>query len=132
CHTGRIHRRQHMNFVLKTVVPTIAALLFAAVPIAVQGQTYPDKPVRIVVPYPPGGSADAVTRMLSQILSEEWKQPVVIENKGGASGTIGLAQVARTKADGYTLVMSSSAPHAVAVSLFPNVPYDPIKDFAPI
>ena len=121
-----------MTFAPKTLLSVAAALACAALPALAQSPAYPAKPVRIVVPYPPGGSTDAITRMLGQALAEEWKQAVVIENKGGASGMIGVEQVARSEADGYTLVMSASGPQAVNVSLFPKIPYDPVKDFAPI
>ena len=114
---------------LLTCGALIASHAFAPSALALD---YPSKPVKIVVPYPPGGSTDAITRMLGQALSEEWKTPVVIENKGGASGMIGVEQVARSEPDGYTLVMSASGPQAVNVSLFPKIGYDPVKDFAPI
>ncbi|RYF68347.1 MAG: tripartite tricarboxylate transporter substrate binding protein, partial [Comamonadaceae bacterium] len=109
-----------------------AATVVAISPAAIAQTAYPAKPVRIVVPYPPGGSTDAITRALGQALSEEWKQPVVIDNKGGASGMIGVEQVARSDHDGYTLLMSASGPQAINVSLFPKIAYDPVKDFAPI
>ncbi|RZI88047.1 MAG: tripartite tricarboxylate transporter substrate binding protein [Variovorax sp.] len=109
-----------------------AAAVVAFAPAAIAQGAYPTKPVRIVVPYPPGGSTDAITRALGQALSDEWKQPVVIDNKGGASGMIGVEQVARADHDGYTLLMSASGPQAINVSLFPKIAYDPVKDFAPI
>lgn len=109
-----------MTLPRKTLLSVAAALACAALPVLAQSPAYPAKPVRIVVPYPPGGSTDAITRMLGQALAEEWKQAVVIENKGGASGMIGVEQVARSEADGYTLVMSASGPQAVNVSLFPR------------
>lgn len=93
---------------------------------------YPNKPVKIVVPYPPGGSTDIVARLIGQKLQESWKQPVVVENKGGASGMIGTELVARSPADGYTLLMAGSGPQSVNVSLFPKIAYDPVKDFSPI
>lgn len=116
----------------KTLLSVAATLACVALPGLALAQAYPAKPVRIVVPYPPGGSTDAITRMLGQALAEEWKQAVVIDNKGGASGMIGVEQVARSEPDGYTLVMSASGPQAVNVSLFPKISYDPVKDFAPI
>ncbi|TEA77182.1 Bug family tripartite tricarboxylate transporter substrate binding protein [Allopusillimonas ginsengisoli] len=93
---------------------------------------YPDKPVRIIVPYPPGGSTDAITRLLGNALSQKWQQPVVVENKGGASGIIGSDAAARSAPDGYTLLMNGSGPHTINVSLFNNLSYDPVRDFAPI
>jgi tripartite-type tricarboxylate transporter receptor subunit TctC len=93
---------------------------------------YPEKPIRMIVPYPPGGSTDIVARLVGQKLSESLKQPVVIENRGGASGMIGVEAGARSPADGYTLTMTASGPHAINVSLFPKISYDPVKDFTPI
>lgn len=92
---------------------------------------YPSKPVRIVVPFPPGGSIDMVTRILGQKLSEELKQPVVVDNRPGASGNIGMDHVAKSTKDGYTLVM---APFSLATNahLFQKLPFDPLKDLAPI
>lgn len=110
---------------------TLVALATLSAPVNAQSG-YPTKTVKIVVPYPPGGSTDTITRMIGQALSEEWKQSVIIENKGGASGIIGVEHVARSERDGYTLVMSASGPQAVNVSLFPKIPYDPVKDFEPI
>lgn len=93
---------------------------------------YPIKPIKIVVPYPPGGSTDVVARLIGQKLQESWKQPVLVENRAGASGMIGTDFVAKSAPDGYTLLLAASGPQAVNISLFPKIPYDPIKDFVPI
>ena len=93
---------------------------------------YPVKVIRIVVPYPPGGGADMTARPIAQKLSERWGQPVVIDNRGGASGMIGADIVAKALPDGYTLMVSASAEAALNVALFPKMPYDPVRDFAPI
>ncbi len=93
---------------------------------------YPDRPVRLVVPWPPGGGVDIAARTIQQGLTENLRQPVVIDNRGGAGGTIGTAHAAKSPADGYTLLMASSSTHAVAPSLYKNLPYDPIRDFAPV
>lgn len=93
---------------------------------------YPDRPIKMVVPYPPGGSTDIVARAVGQKLSELMSTQVVIENKGGASGMIGAVQVAKSPADGYTLLMTASGPHSINVSLFKDIAYDPVKDFTPI
>ena len=93
---------------------------------------YPIKPIKIVVPYPPGGSTDVVARLIGQKLQESWKQPVVVENRAGASGMIGTDLVAKSVPDGYTLLLAASGPQAVNISLFSKIPYDPIKDFVPI
>jgi tripartite-type tricarboxylate transporter receptor subunit TctC len=106
-----------------------SATVFAA---TIAAQTYPNRAVRIVVPFPPGGGADMTARPIAQKLSERWGQPVVIDNRGGASGMIGADIVAKAPPDGYTLMVSSSAEVALNVALFPKMPYDPVRDFAPI
>ncbi|MBP3979543.1 tripartite tricarboxylate transporter substrate binding protein [Acidovorax sp. JG5] len=93
---------------------------------------YPNKPIKIIVPYPPGGSADILARDIGQRLSAAWSQPVVIENRGGAAGMTGTQAAARSPADGYTLMLTASGPQAIAPSLYPKPGYDPIKDFAPV
>ena len=106
-----------------------AALLFSAAALA---QSYPAKPIKIVVPFPAGGIADLYARLIGARVTEGWGQPVVIENRTGAGGNIGADAVAKSAPDGYTLVMGSFGTHAVNVSLFSSMPYDPVKDFAPI
>jgi tripartite-type tricarboxylate transporter receptor subunit TctC len=102
----------------------------AALPAA--AQTYPSKPIRIVVPFPAGGIADIYSRLIGARLTEVWGQPVVVENRTGAGGNIGADFVAKSPPDGYTLVMGSFGTHAVNVTLFSKLPYDPVKDFAPV
>ena len=97
---------------------------------ATAADPYPTKTVRIVVPFPAGGSTDLVARNLAQRLSELWGQPVVVENRAGVAGVAGSDYVAKATADGYTLLVGSLSTHAVAVSLYGKLPYDPIKDFA--
>ena len=92
---------------------------------------YPDKPVRLIVPYPPGGPTDILGRMAAQYMTEKLGQTFVVENKAGASGMIGAEMVARAPADGYTLLVNASI-HVIYPSLYKNVPVDPIKDFTPI
>jgi len=92
---------------------------------------YPNRPIRLLVPQAPGGSTDVMARMLAQKLTELWGQPVVVDNRAGASGNIGTALVARSTADGYTILANSSV-FAVNPGLYQNAGYDPIKDFAPI
>jgi tripartite-type tricarboxylate transporter receptor subunit TctC len=110
-----------------------AAAGLAVAPGVLRAQTgaYPNRPVRIVVPLPPGGSPDYLARLLSERLSPVLGQPFVVENKPGAGGTIGREVVARSAPDGYTLVMSESA-HVLSASLGAKLPYDPIRDFEPI
>jgi len=97
-----------------------------------QASSYPNKPVRIIVPFAVGGIADTFARVIGIKLTEDWGQPVVVENKTGAGGNIGAEAVARAAPDGYTLVMGNIGSHAVNVSLFKTIPFDPIKDFVPI
>jgi len=105
-------------------------LLFAASWVA--AQSYPAKPIRIIVPFPAGGIADLFGRVIGQKFSESWGQPVVVDNRPGAGGNIGAEIVAKSPPDGYTLVTGSIGTHAVNVSLFSKLPYDPIRDFAPV
>jgi len=95
-------------------------------------QAYPSKPIRLIAPYPPGGGVDATARIIAQALTEQLGQQVVVENRSGATGRIGTEIAAKSPADGYTLLLGSGAPNAVVPSVTPNLPYDPIKDFAPI
>ena len=113
-------------------VQGICGALFALAVATASAQVYPDKPIRIIVPYPPGGGADITARPIAQKLSERWGVPVVIENRGGASGMIGADVVAKAPPDGYTILVSASAEVALNTALYPKMPYDPVKDFAPI
>jgi tripartite-type tricarboxylate transporter receptor subunit TctC len=93
---------------------------------------YPDRPIRLITPFPPGGGSDVVARIIGEKLGSLLGQGVIIENKAGAGGSLGTAFVARAAPDGYTLVMGSTATHAINPSLYKDLGYDPIKDFAPI
>ncbi len=97
-----------------------------------QAQAFPDQPIRWIVPYPPGGSTDILTRIIGQKMNEAWGQPVIVENRGGASGIIGVEAAAKAAPDGYTLLMTASGPHAINPSLFAKIPYDPLKSFSSI
>lgn len=112
----------------------LAALLVVAVafPAIATAQAYPSKPIRLVVPFPAGGSLDVVARAIGQKLTEAWGQPVVIDNRPGAGGNIGADLVAKSAPDGYTILEGALSTHAVNVSLYAKMPYDPVKDFAPI
>ena len=110
----------------------IAASFFALI-LATSGalaQTYPVKPVRLIVPFPPGGGVDVVARGFGQKYGEGWGQPVVIDNRPGAGGNIGAEAVAKSAPDGYNLLVTTTG-HAVAPSLYKKLPFDPIRDFAP-
>ena len=99
---------------------------------SIAANPWPDRPVTLVVPFPPGGTTDVNARLIAQSLSKSLGQAVVIDNKAGASGNIGSAFVARAKPDGYTLVVSGVGTHAANVGLFAHMPYDPVKDFTHI
>ena len=116
--------------IARHVALVVAATLVAA-PVAI-AQTYPAKPVKLVVPFPPGGSLDLTGRLLAQKLTEAWGQPVVVENKPGAGGNIGADLVAKSAPDGYTILLGALSTHAVNPSLYAKMPYDAAKDFAPI
>ncbi len=110
----------------------ISGVLLASACVAAIAQAYPTKPIRLMVPFPPGGSTDIIARIVAQQASERLGQQMVIENRGGAGGTIGTALVARAPADGYTLVLGTTSTHVVAPAVYPKLDYDPIKDFAPV
>ena len=111
----------------------LAVLMLAALIVApAHAQTYPSKPVRWIVPLPPGGSTDLISRLLAQKLSEMWRVQVVVENRVGAAGTIGLAAAAKSPPDGYTIALGQTSNLAVAPGLYPKLGYDPLKDLAPV
>jgi tripartite-type tricarboxylate transporter receptor subunit TctC len=109
-------------------------LIGAALPASAQtsAANFPSKPVRIIVPQTPGGASDALARIVGQKLSDKWGQPVVIENRAGAGGNIGMDAVAKSPADGHTLLMSYVGSHAINVSIYPKLPFDPVADFAAV
>ena len=108
---------------------TLIALVVTADAFA---QSYPVKPIRLVLPYPPGGGTDVIARPLAQKLTEQLGQQVIVDNRGGAGGNIGMEFVAKSPADGYTLLFALTAQYAVNPSLYPKLPYDPVRDYAPI
>ena len=108
------------------------ALVLAAMACAAQAQDYPNRAIRMVVGFPPGGGTDVAARILAPRLSEQLGQPVVIENRPGATGTTAAAQVAQSPGDGYTLMMGHVSVNAIAPALFANLGYDVISDFAPV
>lgn len=117
---------------MRRVLVAGAALLLACAGAMAQAQPadkYPDKPVRLVVPFPPGGPTDVFARVLSLGLTEQLGQQILIENKGGAGGNVGTELVARSKPDGYTLLFGTAATHGINISLYKTLPYDPLKDF---
>ena len=106
------------------------ALLAGSLP--AWAQPYPNRPLRIVVPFPPGGGTDIGTRIVAQKLQEAWGQAVIVENKPGAAGIVGTELTAKSAPDGYTFMMGNLGTHAINVSLYKKLAYDPVRDFAPV
>lgn len=118
---------------IQTLFLTFAAVsIAAAVTAPSQAQSYPNKPIRVVVPFPPGGTADVVARIVAPKLGEALGQSVVVENRSGASGTIGTGTVAKSAPNGYTLILGTMTTITVAPRLYRDLPYDPVKDLQPI
>jgi tripartite-type tricarboxylate transporter receptor subunit TctC len=107
-----------------------ACLLAFAAPAT--AQTFPDRPITLLIPFAAGGSTDLLGRLIAEKMSEGLGQQVIVENKGGAGGNLGAAAVAKAAPDGYTILMATVATHALNPAVYPNMPYDPVKDFAPI
>src|SRR5689334_17145892 len=110
-----------LQFTLAATLGVFATLL--------QAQAYPSRPLRIIVPFAPGGSTDVLARIVGQRLSESWGQPVIIDNRPSAGGTTGTDVVAKAQPDGYTLLIGSIATMAIAKAMYPNLPYDALRDF---
>jgi tripartite-type tricarboxylate transporter receptor subunit TctC len=119
-----------MNIPFSRIVLFAAASLFAVSSVA--QQDYPNRPIRMIVPYPPGGPTDIMGRLTSEVLSKRLGQNVVVDNRGGAATVIGAEMAARSPADGYTVLVSSETTFAVTPALKDKLPYDPQRDFAPI
>ncbi len=120
-----IHAAKRMTLWLSTVL----LVLFAG---GAMGQDFPNKPIRLIVPFPPGGSTDIVARIIAPTLAQELGQPVVIENRSGATGLVGSELVARAKPDGYTLLMATTSTHSISPHLMKTMPFDAVKDFVPV
>lgn len=116
----------------RTLATIFAAIAMATCGFRASAETFPAKPVTIVVPFPAGGALDTVARSLAEEMRKTLDQPIIVENKAGAGGTVGSALVARAAPDGYTILLGSVATHAIAAGLYSKLPYDPIKDFSPI
>ena len=114
------------------VIAAIIALAGVAPYGEAHAQTYPAKPLRLIVPFPAGGGADIFARLIGRKLSDNMRQSVVVDNRAGASGIIGCEAVARSAADGYTLLMGTTGTHTTNPAVFSKLPYDPLKDFTPI
>src|SRR5580698_6926700 len=114
---------------MRALCALLALLVLAAGPARAE---YPERPVRLVVPFPPGGPTDIFARLIAQGLTARLGQQVIVENKGGAGGNLGSEAVAKAKADGYTLLFGTAGTHGINVSLYKHLDYDPVKDFEAI
>jgi tripartite-type tricarboxylate transporter receptor subunit TctC len=117
---------------ISTFVTASAVFLAADVTRDAQAQAYPAKPIRFIVPFPAGGATDVVARTVGQKLTENLGQPMIVDNRPGAGGNIGAELVVNAPADGYTVLVCSPAEVAINVSLYKKLPYDPVRDFAPV
>jgi len=117
---------------IRALSACVAALACVAAPLAHAQGAYPTRSVRLVVPFPPGGTTDSLARAAAQKLTEAWGQQVIVDNRPGAGGNIGAELVAHAPPDGYTLLMGTVGTHAINASLYSKMPYDHVKDFAPI
>lgn len=117
---------------IRHLLPIAAAAAFALVGTAAHAQTYPSKPIRLVVPFAAAGTTDILARAVGAELTKAFGQQVVVDNRPGAGGNIGAELVAKSDPDGYTLLMGTVGTHGINQSLYPKLPYDPIKDFAPV
>ena len=122
-------RRNLLGRILR--ISTLLSLALTAPLLALADSPYPDKPIRFVVPYPPGGGTDVVARIVQQRLQVALGQPIVIDNKGGAGGSLGTDIVAKAAPDGYTVLFTLSS-HTINPAIFPKLPFDTIKDFEPV
>jgi tripartite-type tricarboxylate transporter receptor subunit TctC len=120
-----------LNRILNTSL-AFSLLAFLSLPLVTLAQPFPSKPVKLIVPSTPGDSADLVARVISAKLSERWGQPVTVENRPGAGGVVGTESVANSPADGYTVIMGNAGSHAINQALYPRLPYDVLRAFAPI
>ena len=110
----------------------LSAIFFAGVNLGVNAQEFPTRPLRMIVPLAAGGATDVVARLIADKLSEQVKQPVIVENRPGAQGMIGVEAAAKAAPDGYTLVFGSSTTMAAISSLYAKLPFDPVEDFAAV
>ncbi len=134
--TGKTSRSARTRACVRAATAGVLAVL-AGTPALAAAQagsesSYPDRPIRMVVPFPPGGINDLVARIVGQSLGDQLRQPLIIDNRAGAGGTLGLGIAARANPDGYTLAFGATSTVAVSPALYRNLPYDPVKAFAPI
>ncbi len=119
-----------MNAIVRIAIVSCAATALFALPAV--AQTYPSKPIRVIVPYPPGGTSDILTRLIGARITESWGQQVIADNRTGASGHIGTGLAARAAPDGYTLLLTDVGNLTISSALFTKLPFDVLKDFAPV
>lgn len=117
---------------MRTIIKTVLSCLLTMFALQVPAQTFPAKPIRIIVPFPAGGTSDILTRLIGAKLTEAWGQPVLADNRPGANGNIGADFVARAAPDGHTLVLMDVGNLAISPSVFAKMPFDIIRDFAPV
>ncbi|MFZ9666432.1 MAG: Bug family tripartite tricarboxylate transporter substrate binding protein, partial [Limnohabitans sp.] len=117
---------------IKQLMRVLISVAAVAIAVPVSAQEFPSRPVKIVVPQTPGGASDALARIVGQKLSEKWGQPVVVENRPGAGGNIGMDAVAKAPGDGHTLLMSYVGSHAINPSIYSKLPFDPEADFVAV
>jgi tripartite-type tricarboxylate transporter receptor subunit TctC len=132
CIADILKSSQEETLQMKKIVAVAGFLGSMVAAAGAAAQQYPSKPIRLVVPFPPGGSTDIVARIVAQKLGTQLGQPLVIENRDGAGGTLGTGVVAKAPPDGYTLVVGTTSTHVVAPSVYQKLEYDPVKDFAPV
>lgn len=125
-------KQEHIGGSIGLVKRTCVLLMIAVGAGLAQAQSYPTKPIKLIVPWPAGGGVDTAARIIAEPLAQRLGQAVVVENRPGAAGNIGTALAAREKPDGYTLLMASLSPHAVNPHLYDKLGFEPIKDFAPV
>ncbi|MGZ5093901.1 MAG: Bug family tripartite tricarboxylate transporter substrate binding protein, partial [Burkholderiales bacterium] len=118
------------NALSTSLLLLVATAVFTAA--TANGADFPSRPVRLIVPFVPGGAADIVGRMLAQKLSDGWGVPMVVDNRSGAAGNMGTSLVASASPDGYTILMGNVGPLAINPTLYTQLPYDPLRDFLPV
>ena len=118
--------------ICRFILGVTASAVFALAATMAHAQPYPSRPIKLIIPYAPGGNTDIVARIFGQRLSERVGQPVVFDNRGGATGTLGVGVAAKSPNDGYTIVIGDLGSMVIANHAIPSRPYDPIKDFSPI
>ena len=117
---------------MKTLLYKIVLCAFCLLAASASAQNYPNKPIRIIVPFAPGGTSDILARALGPHLTTAWGQPVIVENRTGANGNVGADYVTKSAPDGYTMLLSDVGALAINPSVYANMPYDPVKDFSPV